>query len=116
MASRPARPCTFPGCPELADPGDGRCESHQAARPSAAQRGYGHHHRARFRKAVLARDPICVLCKAALATEADHWPLSRRQLEQQGLDPDDPDHGRGLCELCHKHETARNQPGGWAVR
>jgi 5-methylcytosine-specific restriction protein A len=44
---------------------------------------------------------------------ADHWPLSRRELTEQGLDPDDPRHGRGLCARCHSSETARHQPGGW---
>jgi 5-methylcytosine-specific restriction protein A len=44
---------------------------------------------------------------------ADHWPLSRRELVEQGLDPDDPKHGRGLCTSCHSRSTAREQPGGW---
>jgi 5-methylcytosine-specific restriction protein A len=44
---------------------------------------------------------------------ADHWPLSRRQLAAQGMNPNDPKHGRGLCTPCHSRETARDQPGGW---
>jgi 5-methylcytosine-specific restriction protein A len=51
----------------------------------------------------------------AISTVADHWPLSRRELEDQGLDPNDPQHGRGLCKHCHDMETARNQPGGWLL-
>lgn len=33
--------------------------------------------------------------------------LGARQLVEAGLDPNDPAHGRGLCEPCHKQETAR---------
>jgi len=62
---------------------------------------------------VLDRDPICVLCRLAASTVADHWPTSRRDLEAAGLDPNDPARGRGLCKPCHDRETARNQPGGW---
>jgi 5-methylcytosine-specific restriction protein A len=64
---------------------------------------------------VLDRDVICVLCGAALATVADHWPRSRRQLVAAGLDADDPQYGRGLCASCHGTETANNpdQAGGF---
>jgi len=56
---------------------------------------------------------VCVLCNEALSTVADHWPLSRRELSARGMDPDDPQYGRGLCDHCHNQETAANQPGGW---
>jgi 5-methylcytosine-specific restriction protein A len=49
----------------------------------------------------------------AFATVADHYPLSRKELIDAGLDPNDPQHGRGLCKPCHDRETAQNQPGGW---
>jgi 5-methylcytosine-specific restriction protein A len=68
-----------------------------------------------FRAAVLDNDPICVLCRQAAATVADHYPRSRRVLVLEGLDPNDPKHGRGLCSGCHNAETARLQPGGWAA-
>ena len=83
------------------------------ARGTSTQRGYGRQHRSRFREGVLARDPICVICRAQPATVADHWPLSRRELVERGLDADDPQYGRGLCKQDHDRETARNQPGGW---
>ncbi|MFD5795612.1 hypothetical protein ACFWIO_19140 [Streptomyces diastatochromogenes] len=47
------------------------------------------------------------------SVHADHWPLSRRELADQGQDPNDPKHGRGLCGPCHSSSTAREQPGGW---
>lgn len=108
--------CTKPGCPTLVA-GGGRCDDHRRqadrARGSSTERGYGHRHQTRFRRGVLRRDRICVLCKSAPATDADHWPADRRTLELRGEDPDDPKHGRGLCGPCHKQQTALLQPGGW---
>lgn len=78
-------------------------------RPSAAARGYGHRHRTRFRTAVLARDPTCVRCHEAPSHHADHWPLTRRDLVAQDLDPDEPQHGRGLCARCHAAVTAEQR-------
>ncbi|MDH6709759.1 5-methylcytosine-specific restriction protein A [Kitasatospora sp. MAA19] len=107
--------CTVAGCPELTT--GGRCPTHQAAaeqaRGTRTQRGYGTGHQRRFRPGVLARDPVCVLCHQQPSQHADHWPLSRRELVAAGHDPDDPQHGRGLCHSCHSRETARHQPGGW---
>ena len=105
-------------CPTIT-PG-GRCPActtaHEQRRGTAHSRGYGHHHRTRFREQVLARDPYCKLrldgCQG-LSTDADHHPLTRRQLVDAGLDPNDPKHGRGLCHRCHSRETATHQPGGW---
>jgi 5-methylcytosine-specific restriction protein A len=114
---RALRVCTVSGCPEYTD--GGRCPEHrlraERKRGSATQRGYGQEHRRRFRAGVLARDPVCVVCRRAPATEADHWPLSRRELVDQGLDADDPARGRGLCKPCHSRETAAHQPGGAAA-
>ena len=111
------RVCSTPGCPTFTDPGHSRCHDHERAADNAREgrsiyssRG----HRA-FRRAVLRRDPLCVLC-GQLATIADHYPTSRRDLEAQGLNPNDPNAGRGLCATCHNRETARHQPGGWNAR
>lgn len=76
-------------------------------RGDATQRGYGQEHRERFRKAVLARDAWCK-CGKHRATVADHYPQSRRELEAAGLDPNDPQYGRGLCASCHGKATAAN--------
>lgn len=85
-------------------------------RGTARQRGYTGEHETRFRAGVLARDPTCALCGRAPSTVADHYPLSRRELVARGMDPNDPEYGRGLCASCHGVETARHQPGGWAAR
>lgn len=119
MPRRALTTCSTPGCPELT--AGGKCDdcarSAEQQRGSATARGYGKRHRNHFRKTVLERDICCVLCRQAgkweLATVADHWPLSRRELVEQGLDADDPERGRGLCHNCHSKETAKNQPGGF---
>jgi 5-methylcytosine-specific restriction protein A len=121
---RALRVCPTPGCPELTS--GGRCDTCKGAaeqrRGSARQRGYGTAHERSFRPAVLRRDPLCVCTDdshdhgpqcLAPATVADHHPLSRRQLVDAGLNPNDPEHGRGLCAPCHNRSTADLQPGGW---
>ena len=111
MPSRLKPPCTTPGC-EHSKP----CPVHgrdRRRRGGARQRGYNARHEARFRRGVLDAQPVCALCRQAPATEADHWPKSRQQLIAEGLNPNDPQYGRGLCKPCHSSETARHQPGGW---
>lgn len=119
MPRRALTTCPVPDCPELTEGGPcaGCRRQRERQRGSASRRGYGKRHRQRFRRQVLARDICCVLCRSedkwTLATVADHWPLSRRELEERGLDADDPARGRALCKRHHDQETARNQPGGW---
>jgi 5-methylcytosine-specific restriction protein A len=114
MPSRPKPPCSRPGC-EHSKPCPIHTKQANRQRGSASQRGYGQQHRDRFRRGVLDRDPVCVLCHQAPATVADHHPTSRRDLAARGLDPDDPQHGRGLCASCHGKVTQANpqQRGGW---
>lgn len=117
MPTRPRTRC--PTCKTL-HPGKGQCarcrDKAERDRGTAYQRGYGTGHQ-RFRTLVLQRDPECVLCleqgEHTTATVADHYPLSRRELQAAGLDPNNPAYGRGLCTPCHGQETARHQPGGW---
>lgn len=116
-------PCQ-PGCPELVDRLTGDCpRGHKAtqrraaqqrtdsARPNARARGYDHTHERSFRRPVLKRDPICVLCHNAPSLHADHWPHTRDQLITMGANPNDPQWGRGLCPSCHSAETARHDGG-----
>lgn len=72
-----------------------------------------------FRKGVIGNNPDepeywCVLCaeegKATRATEADHYPLSKRELRRRHLDENDPRYGRPLCVDHHRANTPR---GGW---
>lgn len=115
MPYRAPKPCSVPGCGELTH--SGRCEAHtrqaEQARGTAKQRGYDRRHELLFRERVLTRDPVCVLCGRRWATQADHYPLSRRELVARGMNPNDPDNGRGLCGPCHSKATAEHQPGGF---
>lgn len=123
MPSAPGRAC--PRCGSVVPPHDPCpvCAGANSAaidrdRGSAAARGYGRRHRRRFRTGVLDKHPVCVLCRRAVATVADHWPRTRRQLVAAGADPDDPAYGRGLCASCHSRETTANPEtrGGWNLR
>lgn len=116
--ARAKKVCSGRGCASLVPPGQSRCPA-CSAKADAARRPNGNPystagHRS-FRAAVLARDPICVICQQALATVADHYPIERRDLVRRGMDPDEPDFGRGVCDPCHRTRTARDTPGGWAA-
>lgn len=124
---RAMRVCPEAGCPTIT-PG-GPCPQHRRAaeqrRGSATARGYGHAHRTTFRAGVLAKHPTCQCTTTthhhptpcgAPTTDADHWPLDRRDLVRQRLNPNDPRYGRGLCHSCHSKSTAREQPGGFNTR
>lgn len=110
------RVCTQARCPNLVD-GGGRCTEHRKTADRERRSGaakYGTRHRTRFRPGVLAKnDGICSACNLAPATVADHWPIERVDLIAQGLDPDDPQHGRPLCKRCHDGHTAATRPAGW---
>jgi 5-methylcytosine-specific restriction protein A len=81
-----------------------------AARGTAAQRGYGSRWQ-RLRLAVLAERPLCEDCKlrnvVAEATEVDHidgkGPLGPRGYDLDNLRP--------LCKRCHSRKTARDNGG-----
>lgn len=108
-----------PGC--QAPIGPGRCPTctreADRARGNFTQRGYGGPAWSQARRACLDRDRTCVLCHAAPANTADHYPESRAELVARGVtDPDAPQYLRGLCRPCHSRETAKRQPGGWNVR
>jgi len=109
--------CNVPGCPTLTD--QPRCPEHRkAARRARGSRGYNTKGHQTFRTTVITRDPICVLCNLRPSTVADHYPVSRRDLIELGLNPNDPQHGRGLCWSCHSRATALTpgQEGGWNRR
>lgn len=119
--------CSTKGCPELV--AEGRCPTCRAnaeqERGTAAQRGYDQKHRRVFRARVLRKNPLCVCTDQGHnhgaqclrpSTVADHHPLSRKELVDAGLNPNDPRHGRGLCKGCHDRHTSEAQPGGWNAR
>ena len=102
------RVCSTPGCGTLHN-GRGQCKTCKATHDRKRRpRGnpYATRGHQQFREAVLARDPICTVCLRARSTIADHHPLDRDQLIARGLDPNDPQRGRGLCKRCHDKKTA----------
>jgi 5-methylcytosine-specific restriction protein A len=112
------RLCT--SCPAIIPQGKTRCDDCRRA-ADKARRPQGNPyatkaHKQGFRAHVLARDPICVLCMHARSTVADHYPTERRDLIELGLNPNDPQYGRGLCKPCHDKHTAETSPGGWNNR
>ena len=112
------RVCNVDGCPTIYPAGEGsRCGKHrtEARRSRTGNNVYSTKGHRIFRDRVLNRDPICVECNAAQSTVADHYPLTRRELVDQGKNPNSPEHGRGLCALCHNKHTAATSPGGWAA-
>lgn len=117
VSAKRMRVCSRPGCGALTR--QGMCDTckreSESKRGSSTQRGYGAGHTT-FRRAVLAKHPVCVLCRRAPSRVADHWPLSRRELVAAGRNPNDPRYGRGLCTPCDSAQTARRQPGGWNRR
>jgi 5-methylcytosine-specific restriction protein A len=107
-------------CPELT-PG-GKCSPCRTAgdlrRGTSKERGYNTAHWRARRGAFLSKEEnvFCRLCSAP-SSVADHFPLSRRELLDQGVrDPDLPEYLRPLCRPCHSRETAKHQAGGWARR
>lgn len=121
MPTRPQQPCKTPGCnnparhrrPTCADCRTRANRDLRQRRGHSTTQGYGRAHREQFRTGVLERDRLCVLCRRREAVEADHYPLDRKTLVAMGLDPNNPEYGRGLCKPCHSSESARHQPGGW---
>lgn len=105
-------------CPDLTPAG--RCEPCERAaerrRGTASSRGYGYRWAKTIRPAFLRRHPLCSMCGGP-ATDADHWPVDRRELVAQGVaDPDADERLRALCSTHHKRATAAAQPGGWNAR
>ena len=115
--ARALKACPTSGCASLTR--GGRCQACRA-KADRDRRPDGNPYSTRghqgFRSVVLDRDQICTMCGVAWSTVADHYPVERRDLVAQGLDPNDPDRGRGLCKPCHDTHTASTSPGGWNAR
>lgn len=98
--------CLEPACP---DPVTyrGRCAKHNQERYARRKRDEPWRRLYRlpamkaWARAVLLRDPVCVACGKALATEADHV-LPVRDYPEKAFDLDN---GQGLCKSCHSRKT-----------
>ena len=107
--------CNVNGCPTIFKGTGGRCPEHALAarRSREGNKVYGSKGHRAFRNSVLTRDTVCVECNKALATVADHYPRQRTQLVDEGLNPNDPQYGRGLCARCHNTWTAATTASGF---
>lgn len=108
--------CNVHGCGTLFDGKGGRCPAHtrEARGKRVTNKVYGTAGHKRFREAVLTRDPICVIPGCIQwATVADHYPRTRIELVALGLNPNDPQYGRGLCATHHNKHTAATSPAGF---
>ena len=119
MPKKPKRPCSFPGCPHLAN---GRfCEEHQRQenkryekydRSPEMKKRYGIAWK-RVRDRHIAQHPLCEVCKRngnlTPAEEVHHIvPLS------QGGTHDDSNL-MSLCKSCHSEITAK-EGGRWTPK
>ena len=110
--------CSSAGCAVVHD-GKGKCPACTARSRATQDRvrrpdgnpytGRGH---AKFRAAVLRKDPICTECGVSPSTVADHHPVERVDLIARGLDPNDAQYGRGVCKPCHDRKAGHMY--GWA--
>lgn len=118
MPRRPKRPCSYPGCPELTEPGQRFCNKHKKQeqkrydqeRGTAAQRGYNARWR-RARKRFLAANPLCVECKKegrlTPATVVDHIIPHKGDMKLFW----DERNWQALCKRCHDRKTAKEDGG-----
>ena len=107
MPQRWLKVCVIAGCSELTRVG--RCQKHlvqawrrraaqQAARPTAAQRGYSYQWQ-QTRQRILAQYPQCSVVGCPLkATDVDH----RIPRNRGGSDDD-----QNLVPLCHAHHSQK---------
>lgn len=113
------RVCSVHGCPNIYPGTTTRCPEHETTAHQkhwANTRAYSTKGHRAFRTTILTRDPICTNCHTAQSTIADHYPMERTALINAGLNPNDPQHGRGLCKPCHDRHTATTHPAGWNDR
>jgi 5-methylcytosine-specific restriction protein A len=95
-----------------------RAEARRRATRKAAKPQAKYYNTARWRNetrpAVLERDPVCTVCGEQTSTIADHWPVPLTALVDQGHDPYDADHCRGVCHRCSgRHDGGRSQERAW---
>jgi len=114
---RALRPCSVPGCPNIAVQG-GRCQVHardsrrryEVMRASASERGYGSRWR-KIRAQFLKVHKWCAWPGCSkLAVDVDHI------LPRAKGGTDDWDNLQALCHEHHSRKTATQDGGGWQKR
>ena len=122
MPYRLKKPCAYPGCPELVEPGQVYCKEHRAKinswqnklydekqRDTKASKFYNSVAWKKLRKLKQSRDPLCEYCleknRTRIATEVDHvipikdnWSM---RLVFNNL--------RSTCHRCHMNKTKEDK-------
>ena len=107
MPTKPARPCKYPGCPNLTNDKTGYCEEHRKKarrqydryeREPNVKKMYGHRWE-KIRNMYIKAHPLCEEClkngKSTLADEVHHvLPIKRGGTH-------DFDNLMSLCKSCH---------------
>lgn len=111
MPRTPRRPCRYPGCPGLCEPGQVYCKEHMQyssdrLRGSAAARGYDRRWR-EARGMFLREHPLCAACYAegvlTPATVVDHI-IPHRGDQRLFWDKNN---WQPLCKRHHDEKTGR---------
>jgi len=124
MPKRLKKPCSFPGCPVLVEPGISYCEEHskkvnfsrnklydEKNRDLKAKKFYSSSAWRRARKYKLAQDPLCEYCyrrgNSRVATEVDHI-LPIKDNWEKRLDFNNM---KSTCHRCHMKKTQEDRRG-----
>ena len=108
MPSRPRKPCSYPGCPELTIAGS-YCTSHQTAVTHQYDESRNPEHVAFYRSAPwlrirerrLREFPICELCHRAISRHVHH----RKKLSDRWDLRLDYANLQAACHPCHSRLT-----------
>jgi len=112
MASKPMRPCRYPGCPELSR--DGYCPKHKPQHQRGRSAEYHGWYSLpiwtkRLRPEQLLREPFCRKCaeqgRRTKATVVDHV----RPFRGDWLLFVDPGNHQSLCKYHHDQKTAHEK-------
>lgn len=124
MPMAPPRPCRNRSCGKTTTTKDGwcdRCRPVERARANvstperiARQRHYHTKAHQAWRREVLSRDPVCVVCHDALSTHADHKLRWYHQPEPYAYALDS-ENGQGMCSTCHNRKSGREAHQGQGV-
>jgi len=114
VATKPLRPCSYPGCPNLVT--SGRCPVHAASsaggwkRDRSRQRLYDRRWQ-KFRAAFLAEHPWCVSCeRIGIMTPAEHVDHVTPHKGDPKMFWEGP--FQALCASCHSKKTLEEMGRG----
>ncbi len=115
MPSRALRVCRR--CSTLTSHASGMCAAHQVQVQEEEKTRKADPHMRLYnlaawqvtRATVFGRNPLCEICKTAVATDCDHHPDSAREIVAKFGRNEffNPARCRGLCKSCHSAKTRK---------